>query len=96
MQLLKEQVVKKTSSGTPMPLKKSPHETMIDQSTAQKTLFMQPKTKLTMTLEALSDKEAVDLQSSSEEKSEDQKISSKQPKTITTLEALSDKEAVDL
>ncbi len=96
MRLSKKQVVEKTSSDVPMSLKNSPPEKMIDQSTAQKILFTEPKTKLTTMLVASSDKEAVDLQLSSEEESKEQKILSKQQKTTTTLEALSDKEAVDL
>jgi hypothetical protein len=59
-----------------MSLRKSPPETIIDQSIAQKNSFEQPGTELTTVLEASSDKEAVDLQSSASEESEDQKICS--------------------
>jgi hypothetical protein len=83
--------VKKTTSDVPMSLKKSPPETLIDQSITQNISLMLPNTNLSAMLVASSAKKADDIQPSSEEESEEQKILSKKPKTKTTLEALSAK-----
>ncbi len=96
MQLSKKQVVKKTTSDVPMSLRKSPPETLIEQSTTQNILLMLPNTNLPTTLVASSAKKAVDIQSSFKEESEEQRFFSKQPNTTTTLETLSGKNAFDL
>jgi hypothetical protein len=74
MQLSKKQVVKKTTSDVPMSLRKSPPETLIDQSTTQNILLMLPNTNLPTTLVASSAKKAVDIQSSSKKESEEQRF----------------------
>jgi hypothetical protein len=91
MPLLQKQVAKITTSHVPMYLRKSPPETLIDQSTTQNILLTLPNTNLSTTLVASSSKKTVDSQSSesSEEDSEELKISSKKPKLTKTFEASS-------
>jgi hypothetical protein len=76
-----------------MYLRKSPPETLIDQSTTQNILLMLPNTNLSTTLVASSAKKTVDSQLSelSEDNSEEQKILSKKPKVTKTLKASSTK-----
>jgi hypothetical protein len=72
MLLSKKQVVKRTTSDVPMNLRKSPPETLIDQSTTQNILLTVPNTNLSTTLVVSSAKKTVDsqLSESSEEESE--------------------------
>jgi hypothetical protein len=76
MPLSKKQVVKITTSDVPMYLRKSPPETLIDQSTTQNILLMLLNTNLSTTLVASSSKKTVDsqLSDSFEEESEEQKF----------------------
>jgi hypothetical protein len=98
MMLLSQKQVAKITTSVPIYLRKSPPETLIDQSTTQNILLMIPNTNLSTTLVASSAKNTVDsqLSESSEEDSEEQKILSKKSKTTKTLEASSMKIAFDL
>jgi hypothetical protein len=69
---------------------------LIDQSTTQNISLTLPNTNLPTKLVASSTKRAVDIQSSSEEESEEQKILSNKPKTTTALDASSEKITFDL
>ncbi len=81
-----------------MNLRKSPPERLIDQSTTQNISLTLPNTNLSTTLVACSAQKTVHNQSSksSEEDSEEEKISSKKPKTTKTLEASCTKKTFNL
>jgi hypothetical protein len=96
--LSKKQLAKITTSDVPMNLRKSPPERLIDQSTTHNISLMLPNTNLSTMLVACSAKKTVHnkLSESSEEDSEEEKISSKKPKTTKTLEALRTKTTFNL